>query len=299
MDTKREPSDVPDMARKPPSAPDGTARNPPSALDTLALPLLVIGVLLAVTAFVLSFTTAPLALGAAVDLPALIGDRMVANKLLLSQKIFYFHMPVAVVSMVALLFTAIYGALFLARRDSRFDLRAKVATEIALVFVLMTMASGELWERFEWGVWWTWEPRLTTYFILMLLVIGYFILRNAIDDTERRATFASVFGIIAFIDVPICLLITRLIPTSTHPVIFRTDSGLPPPMLLPLLLAMAGMCCIAFGLFRLRLHEQQLRGRLEALKEALEDVEGGWPPPAASAPDARTPSVPPQKTQED
>jgi heme exporter protein C len=180
-------------------------------------------------------------------------------------------MPVAVVSLVALLFTAIYGGLFLAKRESRFDLRAKVATEIALVFVMMTMVSGELWERFEWGVWWTWEPRLTTYFILMLLVIGYFILRNAIDDTERRATFASVFGIIAFIDVPICLLITRLVPTSVHPVIFRTDSGLEPSMLLPLLLAMAGMSCIAFALFRLRLREQSLRQRLEALKETLND----------------------------
>ncbi|MDR2106810.1 MAG: cytochrome c biogenesis protein CcsA [Coriobacteriales bacterium] len=242
-----------------------------SLLDTLAIPLVVLGALLTTVALVLSFTTAPLVHGASVDVPALIGGEMVANKLLLSQKIFYFHMPVAAVSLAALLFTAIYGVLFLVRRDGCYDLRAKVATEIALVFVLMTMVSGEMWERFEWGVWWTWEPRLTTYFILMLLVIGYFILRNAIDDAERRAVFASVFGIIAFIDVPICLLVTRLVPTSIHPVIFRTDSGLAPPMLLPLLLAMAGMCCIAFGLFRFRLREQQLRARLETLKETLED----------------------------
>jgi heme exporter protein C len=239
--------------------------------DRLAIPLIAVGALLTTAAFVLSFTTAPLVHGAAVSLPAFIGDEMVANKLLLSQKIFYFHMPVAVVSLGALLFTAIYGVLFLMRREGRYDLRAKIATEIALVFVLMTMVSGEMWERFEWGVWWTWEPRLTTYFILMLLVIGYFILRNAIDDAERRAVFASVFGIIAFIDVPICLLVTRLVPTSIHPVIFRTDSGLAPPMLVPLLLAMAGMLCIAFGLFRFRLREQQLRERLDILKETLED----------------------------
>ncbi|MDR0350770.1 MAG: cytochrome c biogenesis protein CcsA [Coriobacteriales bacterium] len=233
--------------------------------------LLVVGALLTTVAFVASFTTAPLVYGASVDVPAFIGERMVENKLLLSQKIFYFHMPVAVVSLAALLFTAVFGILFLVKRERRFDLSAKVATEIALVFILMTMASGELWERFEWGVWWTWEPRLTSYFILTLLVIAYFVLRNAIDDPERRAVYASVFGIIAAVNAPICLLITRLVPSGVHPVIFRTDSGLPPAMLLPLLLALFGMFCVAFGLYTLRLREQRLRERLDALTDCLED----------------------------
>ncbi|MDR0501509.1 MAG: cytochrome c biogenesis protein CcsA [Coriobacteriales bacterium] len=239
-------------------------------LDKIMTPMFIAGVLFCVVAFVLSFTLAPLVLGAQVDTPALIGGQMVTNKLLLSQKIFYFHMPVAVVSMASLLFTAVYGALFLRSRKRKHDIRAKVATEIALVFVLMTMVSGELWERFEWGVWWTWEPRLTTYFILMLLVIGYFILRNAVGDPERRATYAAVFGIIAFIDVPICFLITRLVPSGVHPVVFRTDSGLAPNMLVPLLIAMLGFCCIAFALYRYRLRTELLLARTEEIKEQLE-----------------------------
>ena len=242
-----------------------------NVFDTLAIPLIILGALLTTLAFVLSFTLAPLVMGAEVDMPALIGGQMVMNKLLLSQKIFYFHMPVAIVSFIALLFTAIFGVLFLIKREKHFDLNAKVATEIALVFILATMVSGELWERYEWGIWWTWDPRLTTYLILMLLVIGYFILRNAIDDAERRAIYSSVFGIIAFIDAPICFLITRMVPSGVHPVILRSDSGLPPPMLIPLLLALVGMLCIAFGLYRARLREQRLRERLEALKERLED----------------------------
>ena len=242
-----------------------------NVFDTLAIPLIILGALLTTLAFVLSFILAPLVMGAEVDMPALIGGQMVMNKLLLSQKIFYFHMPVAIVSFIALLFTAIFGVLFLIKREKHFDLNAKVATEIALVFILATMVSGELWERYEWGIWWTWDPRLTTYLILMLLVIGYFILRNAIDDAERRAIYSSVFGIIAFIDAPICFLITRMVPSGVHPVILRSDSGLPPPMLIPLLLALVGMLCIAFGLYRARLREQRLRERLEALKERLED----------------------------
>jgi len=239
--------------------------------DVLAIPLIIIGAVLTTTAFVLSFTMAPLVMGAEVSIPALIGGQMVTHKLLLSQKIFYFHVPVALVSFGALLFTAIYGVLFLIKRERKFDLRARVATEIALVFILMTMVSGELWTRYEWGVWWVWEPRLTTYLILMLLVIGYFILRNAIEDAERRAVYASVFGIIAAINAPICFMITRLVPSSVHPVVFRTDSGLPPPMLIPFIIAMVGMICVAFGLYRLRLREQGLRDRLETIKEQLED----------------------------
>lgn len=244
---------------------------PGGKVDAVAPIVMIVGAVLATVGFVLNFTTAPLVNGANVDGVELIGDQMVSNVLLLSQKIFYFHMPVAITSFIALAFTAYYGIRFLATKDARYDLRGKTATEIALVFILCTMASGEMWERFEWGVWWTWEPRLTTYFILMLIVIGYFVLRNAIDEPERRATYASVFGIIAFVDAPICFMITRLIPSGVHPTIFRTDSGLSTDMLIPLLLAMFGFFMIAFGLYRLRLRQQRLAQRLDAVKERLED----------------------------
>ncbi|MCL2339998.1 MAG: cytochrome c biogenesis protein [Actinomycetia bacterium] len=229
------------------------------------------GALLSTLGFVLAFTTAPLVLGAAVETPALIGGQMVANTLLFSQKIFYFHVPVALLSFVFLGFTAFYGLRFLLKRDPDLDLRAKVSTELALVFILMTMASGEMWERYEWGVWWTWEPRLTTYLIMMLMVLAYFVLRAALTDPERRASYAGVFGIIAFINAPISLLITRLVPNSTHPVIFRTDAGLPPAMLLPFLLSLLGMALVAWGLYWWRWREQRLRQDLEILKTRLVD----------------------------
>ncbi|MDR2715425.1 MAG: cytochrome c biogenesis protein CcsA [Coriobacteriaceae bacterium] len=232
---------------------------------------LLAGALLATLGFILTFTTAPLVLGATVNGVELIGDQMVSNKLLLSQKIFYFHVPVAIASMLALAFTAYYGVRFLMTKEARFDTCAKTATETALVFIICTMVSGELWTRFEWGVWWTWEPRLTTYLILMLLVIAYFILRNAIDDPERRASYAAVFGIITFVDVPICFMITRMIPSSVHPVVFRTDSGMSPDMLVPFLICFFGMILIAFGLYRLRFRQARLAERVALIKEHLED----------------------------
>lgn len=238
--------------------------------DKVAPAALVVGGVLAALGFVGAFTVAGLVNGAAVSDPAVIGGVLVDHKLLLSQKIFYWHVPVAIASFGALVFAAWYAVRFLATRNAAFDARAKAATEIALVFVVCTMISGEMWTRFEWGVWWTWEPRLTTYLVLMLLTIGYFVLRNAVSDPERRAAYASVMSVLIFVDVPICFMVTRLIPSSIHPVVFRTDAGLSPDMLVPFLLSMVGMALVAFGLFRLRLRTQEIARRLAAVQESLE-----------------------------
>lgn len=240
-------------------------------LDRIAPGVLVLGAVLAAAGFVGAFTIAGLVNGAQVGEPAVIGGVLVDHKLLLSQKIFYWHVPVAIASFAALVFAAWYAARFLATRRACFDARAKVATEIALVFVVCTMISGEMWTRFEWGVWWTWEPRLTTYLILMLLTIGYFVLRNAVSDPERRAVYASAMSVLIFVDVPICFMVTRLIPSSIHPVVFRTDSGLSPDMLAPFLISLLGMALVAFGLFRLRLRASELQRRLALVQESMED----------------------------
>ncbi len=239
--------------------------------DKLALVLLATGTVLTTVAFILTFTVASPVIGAKVSGVELIGDQMIGNQLLLSQKIFYFHMPVAIASMVALGGTAFFGIRFLMTRDAVYDMKAKLCTEVSLVFILATMATGEMWTRFEWGVWWTWDPRLTTYFILMLMVFGYFVLRAAVEEPERRATYASIFGIIAFVDVPISFMITRLIPSSIHPVVFRTDSGMSPDMLVPLMCSLFGFLMIAFGLYRFRVRTEALALRVEAVKDQIDE----------------------------
>ncbi len=243
-----------------------------SKIDRYVPALLVVGALVSALGFVLAFTVAPLVHGAAVT-PELIAGQLVANQLLFSQKIFYFHVPVAMSSFIALIFTAFYGVRYLMTRDEGYDVRAKSATEVALVFMIATMVTGVPWTRFEWGVWWSWEPRLTTYLILILMAIAYFILRTAFSDSEKRCSYASVFGIIMFIDAPICFMITRLIPSSTHPVVFRTDSGLPPDMLVPFLVCMLGIVLIAFALYRVRLRQSLLSLRIDRLKEELDELE--------------------------
>ena len=155
--------------------------------DKLAVPALALGAVLTTAGFLMAFLYAAPVNGAALSSPELVGDVMVTHQQLLSQKIFYFHMPVAIVSFVSLAFAAYYAIRFLMTREQRFDTCSRAAMEISLLFVVFTMVTGDLWTRFEWGVWWTWEPRLTTYLILMLIIIAYFVLRNAVDEPGNRA----------------------------------------------------------------------------------------------------------------
>lgn len=238
--------------------------------DRMAPAALAAGAVLTTAGFLMAFLYAAPVNGASVGQTVFVAGQMVSSKLLLSQKIFYFHMPVALVSFGALAFAAYYCLRFLMTKQQRFDTCARVAMEIALVFVICTMITGEMWTRFEWGVWWTWEPRLTTYLILMLIVIAYFVLRGAIDDPERRATYAAVIGIIAFVDVPICYLVTRLIPSSIHPVVLR-EGGMSADMGITVAVVMVGMVLVGFALYRLRFRQVRLAERVEALKEQMED----------------------------
>ena len=239
--------------------------------DKLAIPALAAGAVLTTAGFLAAFLLVAPVNGAALESPELVGDVMVTHQQLLSQKIFYFHMPVAIVSFVLLAFGAYYGVRFLTTREARFDTCSRVAMELTLLFVVFTMVTGDLWTRFEWGVWWTWDPRLTTYLILMLVVIAYFVMRNAVDDPERRATYAGVVSIIAFVDVPICFMITRLIPSSVHPVVVR-EGGMTGDMGLTIAVILVGMLLVAFGLFRLRFRQQRLAERLQALKDELDEM---------------------------
>jgi heme exporter protein C len=232
--------------------------------------LLSLGAILTSIDFLLAFLVAPVVLGGGVGGTAMIGGIAISNQLLFSQKIFYFHVPVAISSFLVFFFTAYYGVRFLMTKDKKYDTRAKIATEVTLVFVILTLITGDLWTRFEWGTWWVWEPRLTTYFIMTLLVIAYFVLRNSIEDEERRATYAAVFGIFAFMDAPISFAITRLVPSSVHPVVLRSGGGLTGSQLAAFLMGMFGMLMIAWVVFRLRLREEFAQEHIEEIKAALE-----------------------------
>ncbi|MBS3956539.1 MAG: cytochrome c biogenesis protein CcsA [Clostridiales bacterium] len=244
----------------------------------VALVLLLVGGLLTTVAFVMAFTTAEMQRFGTVTLDEPVdtafplrevNDRgFVYERPWFSQKIFYFHVPVAQASFLVFGVAAFYSIRFLAKRRKADDTKALIAMEAAIIFVMLTMITGILWTRAAWGVWWEWEPRLTTYFIMTLMMIGYFVLRNSIEDEERRAVYAAAFGIIAFVNAPISFFITRLVPSSHPAGVFQSDFAT--SNLIPFLIALAGMLMLGYAIYAIRMNEVRLEERVEVLKNSLE-----------------------------
>lgn len=136
----------------------------------------------------------------------------------LVQKVFYFHVATAWVGMVSFGLAAVVGIIYLIKKDERFDLISVASVEIGLVFTMICLITGSIWARPIWNAWWTWDPRLTTVTIMELVYFAYMMLRNGIEEPERRARFGAVYAIIGFVSVPLTFFSIRLFRTI-HPVV--------------------------------------------------------------------------------
>jgi heme exporter protein C len=134
------------------------------------------------------------------------------------QRVFYFHVAAGWVGMLAFLVTAIVGGIYLARGEMRWDRVAQASVEIGVVFAFINIVTGAIWARPIWNTWWTWDPRLVTATIMLLIYIAYIMLRQGIDDPDRRARFGAVYSIVGFISVPLTFLSIRIFRTI-HPIV--------------------------------------------------------------------------------
>lgn len=119
------------------------------------------------------------------------------------QRLMYLHVPLILVGYLAFFVVFVTSILYLWRRDRQYDAIAHSSVEIGVLFTGLAIAVGSIWGRPAWGAWWTWDARLTTTAILLLVFLGYLMLRALVDDPARGATFCAVLGIIGFLDVPI------------------------------------------------------------------------------------------------
>ncbi|MEK8023088.1 MAG: cytochrome c biogenesis protein CcsA [Candidatus Hydrogenedentota bacterium] len=133
-------------------------------------------------------------------------------------RIFYFHVPAAWVSFLMLFASFVASIGYLATRSARWDRWAAATAEVGWVYATIVITTGPIWARAAWGTYWTWEPRLTSFLVLWLMYLGYILLRSSIDDPERRARFAAVLSIIAFLDVPIVFFSVKIWGAIGHPV---------------------------------------------------------------------------------
>ncbi|MEE8204421.1 MAG: cytochrome c biogenesis protein CcsA [Dehalococcoidales bacterium] len=159
------------------------------------------------------------------------------------QRIFYFHVPLAWVAFLAFFVVFISSIMYLWKRSRKWDIIASSSAELGIVFTTLVLITGSIWAKPIWGVWWTWDARLTTTLVLWLIYVAYLLVRSYIAEEERAARFAAVVGIVGFIDVPIVALAIVLWGTQhPSPVIF--EGGLEPSMLATLLVSLSAITTV-------------------------------------------------------
>jgi heme exporter protein C len=191
------------------------------------------------------------------------------------QRVFYFHVASGWVGGLAFLVAAVAGVVFLIRADRRWDAIGLASVEIGLVFSLATVISGSVWARPIWNTWWTWDPRLVTVTVMILVYLAYLLLRQGIEDPERRARFAAAYGIIGFLSVPLTFLSIRIFRTI-HPVVVGSSDpaalgafDMTPPMLQTFLFSLFTFTVLYVTLLWHRMRMQSLAETVEQLKMKL------------------------------
>jgi heme exporter protein C len=181
------------------------------------------------------------------------------------QRIFYFHVPAAIAGMTAFAVNFVSSILYVVRRNRWWDNLALSAAEIGVMFLIMVLVTGPIWAKPAWFVWWTWSPRLTLSLVLCLLYVAYMLIRNYIEDPEKKALISAVFGVIAFADAPLVWFSIRWW-RDIHPSPMLETGGLSPSMRPAFFICMAVFLVLFVFLLRRRFYLESMRGEAELLQ---------------------------------
>src|SRR5580704_8513666 len=186
------------------------------------------------------------------------------------QKIFYVHVPLAIVALCGFVLGGLLAIQHLRTRDSRWDMRSYVVIHMSLIFAVGTLITGSIWAKGSWGHWWVWsEPTLVSFLIIFLLYATYQPLRFAIEDPERQSRYASVFAVTAGAFVPLNYVAVRLSASYVHPRVLGSASNLPGPMMLTFLVSLAAMALLFATLCSYELAAKRTRILLKARSRIL------------------------------
>ncbi len=195
------------------------------------------------------------------------------------QKIFYIHVPLAIVSLCGFVAGGGLAIGYLRTGDRRWDMRSYVAIHLSLVFAVATLITGSIWARGSWGHWWVWsEPTLVSFLIVFLLYATYQPLRFAIEDPERQARYASVFAITCGAFVPLNFLAVRLSTAYLHPRVLGNTSNLPPKMALTFYVSLLAMALLFAALWKFEMTAKHTRGQVRTLRRLLTERERDFAP---------------------
>jgi heme exporter protein C len=187
-------------------------------------------------------------------------------------RIFYFHISAWVSTFTALTIVFVSNVAYLVTRQQRWDSLGVSAAEVGVACCSIGLITGPLWGKPVWGIWWTWDARLTTTFIMWLMYISYLLLRGLLEDARHRSTLSAVFGIFAFLDVPLVYMSNRLFRTQhPGPVFFGgTDSGVDPRMTHVLLICMVAILAVMIPVLVDRYRIESMNREVEELRQEIE-----------------------------
>jgi heme exporter protein C len=195
------------------------------------------------------------------------------------QKIFYVHVPLAIVALGGFVVGALAAIGHLRTRDPRWDMRSYVAIHMSLIFAVAALITGSIWAKGSWGHWWVWnEPTLVSFLIVFLLYATYQPLRFAIEDPERQARYASVFAVTAGAFVPMNFIAVRLSTAYLHPRVLGSTSNLPPRMAFTFVVSLLGVALLYTTLCKYELTAKHTRAQLRALRRLAEGRSGAGEP---------------------
>ncbi len=188
-------------------------------------------------------------------------------------RIIYFHVPAAAAAMTGSAVALVASVLFLVTKKFQYDALAVAVTEVGLAFLAVNLVTGSIWAHVIWGVWWAWDPRLTSALICWILYAGYMILRQALEEPTQRATFAAVYSIFAFTDVPIVYFSIRWWRTiHPQPVFFSKEGSFPPDWSRALAINMVAMFLLYAVLTMIRLRQEQTQREIDYLRRTVHAI---------------------------
>ena len=188
----------------------------------------------------------------------------------ISQKIFYVHVPMAIVALVGFVAGGVFSIQHLRTGDRGYDLKSYVAIHLSQVLAVGVLITGSIWARVSWGHWWLWdEPTLVSFLIVFLLYCCYQPLRFSIEDPERQARYASVFAITAGAFVPLNFLAVRLAQEQTHPRVLGESGALTAKMSLAFYTALLAMALLFVTLWKFEMASKHTRNRLRSLRRSV------------------------------
>lgn len=188
-----------------------------------------------------------------------------------SQRIFYFHVPIALTAYACFITAAWKGFRHLTRRAPGADLESYVAVHQGVIFGSLVLLTGSIWAKISWGHWWLWsEDQLVLFLVLFLFYCAYFMLRYSLEPGPQRENMSAVYSLFGVVLIPVSFLAIRLAKGLIHPVVFtRHGPSFHGWILLTYCVAQLAMLVLAYTLYRLELAGKRLDARLRELKEVL------------------------------